>query len=350
MGIHNLYKILRKYSPNSFKTIPLNKYAYKKIAIDTNLYMYKYKVIFGEDDWLRAFTNLICCLRKNDIHPVFIMDSQAPIEKLEEQKNRRKERQKLKDKLKNIETDYEVYKETGNISDLLQEISSSDKKHPKLLIKNIFNENTILNKINTLKSQTISIDKEDFNTLHKLLKVMKIPSFDATTEAEATCSYLNINRKVSAVLTEDTDVLAYGAPKFLSGINTHNETMVEVKMENLLDDLNLTQKEFTDMCIMCGTDYNKNIPKVGPMKSYALITQHKTIEEIQRCTDLDISILKHIRSRELFSFCDNYFTKKIRYCKTPDINEINKFLLTHNCKLDMSYIKKSLSQKQIIFK
>ena len=213
MGINNLYKILRKYSPDSFKTIPINKYAFKKIAIDTNLYMYKYKVIFG-DVWLKAFTNLVCCLRKNDVHPVFIIDSIAPIEKLEEQQNRRKERQKLRDKLANIEKDYEIYKENGKVSELLQEISSSDKKHPKLLIKNFFNETTIINKINTLKNQTISIDKEDFNTLKKLLKVMKIPCFSATSEAEATCSYLNIKRKVSAVLTEDTDVFAYGTTTF----------------------------------------------------------------------------------------------------------------------------------------
>ncbi len=350
MGINNLYKILRKYSPNSFKTIPLKDYAYKKVAIDTNLYMYKYKVIFGEDDWLRAFTNLVCCLRKNDIHPIFIMDSQAPIEKLEEQQNRRKERQKLKDKLELIEQDYKIYLEKGEISDLLKEISSSDKKHPKLLIKNSFNETTIINKINTLKSQTISINKEDFEKLRSLLKVMEIPCFNATSEAEATCSYLNINNKVDAVLTEDTDVLAYGAPVFLSGINTHNETIVEVKIESLLENLNLNQKEFTDMCIMCGTDYNKNIPKVGPMKSHALITQYKSIEEIEKNTSHDISILKHIRSRELFSFSDNYFDKDIHYCPTPNIHNINKFLLINNCRIDMSYIAKCLNHTQIIFK
>lgn len=347
MGINNLYKILRKYSPNSFKTIPLKKYSYKKIAIDTNLYMYKYKIIFGEN-WLRAFTNLVCCLRKNDIHPIFIMDSKAPIEKLEEQQNRRKEREKLKTKLSLIEKDYDNYKTNGEITDLLRDICSSDKKHPKLLISKVFNETTIINKINTLKSQTVSVNKEDFNTLRQLLNVMKIPCFSATSEAEATCSYLNIKHKVSAVLTEDTDVLAYGAPKFLSGINTHNETFIEIKIKNLLEDLNMTQKQFTDMCIMCGTDYNKNIPKIGPMKSYALINEHKSIEEIENKTELDTSILKYVRSRELFSFCPKYFQKKIKYCSLPDINNINEFLLSHNCKIDMSYIEKSLF-KQIIF-
>lgn len=350
MGINNLYKILRKYSPDSFKTIPLNKYAFKKIAIDSNLYMYKYKVIFGED-WLKAFTNLVCCLRKNDIHPVFIMDSQAPIEKQEEQQHRRKERQKLKDKLLLIEKDYEEYKISSKVSTLLQEVSdNSNKKHPKLLIKNIFNESTIINRIKILKSQTISVSKEDFESLQKLLKVMKIPCRYATSEAEATCSYLNIQHKVSAVLTEDTDVLAYGAPKFLSSINTHNETCIEVKMKDLLTQLSMTQEEFTDMCIMCGTDYNKNIPRIGPMKSYDLICKHRSIENVEKFTNLDISILKHKRSRELFSFCEDYFTHKIKYCKQPNIDKINKFLLINNCKIDLKYIKDCLKHKQIILK
>jgi 5'-3' exonuclease len=349
MGIHNLNKILKKECGDMFETVSLKKYAYKKIAIDTSLYMYKYKVIFN-DGWLRAFTNLVCCLRKNDVHPIFIFDSKAPIEKLEEQQNRRKEREKLKTKLQNIEHDYQIYKDDGKVSELLQEISSSDKKHPQLLIKNIFNENSIINKINTLRNQTISIDKEDFTTLKKLLTVMKIPFYDATSEAEGTCSYLNIKNKVSAVLTEDTDVLAYGAPVFLSNLNTHNETFTQVKIKDLLNGLELTQPQFTDMCIMCGTDYNKNIPKVGPIKSYGLIYEHKTIENIEQNTKHDISILKHIRSRELFSFSNNYFTPKLKYCGIPNINQINKFLLKHNCKIDLSYITKCIGHKEIILK
>ena len=101
---------------------------------------------------------------------------------------------------------------------------------------------------------------------------------------------------------------------------------------------------------MCGTDYNKNIPKVGPMTSYSLISKHKSIEEIEKNTKLDISILKHIRSRELFSFSEKYFTKKIRYCGKANVNNINQFLLTHNCKINMAYVSKCLEDKQIILK
>jgi 5'-3' exonuclease len=350
MGINNLYKIIKKYSPESITKVNLNKFAYKKIGVDTNLYMYKYKVIFGEENWLRAFVNMICCFRKNEIHPIFIIDSKAPIEKQEEQKHRREQRQKLVEKLKLIENDYELYKRDGTITDTLKSICESDKKHPLLLItKNVFREDTIINKINTLKNQTISISKDDYDAAKKLFKVLHIPYFDATTEAEATCSYLNNIGKISAVLTEDTDVLAYGTNIFLNNINVHEETCMQINTKKLLKNLDMKQNEFTDMCIMCGTDYNKNIPKIGPIKSYNLIKEYKSIEEVEKNTKLDISILKHNRSRELFTFPEKYFEKKIYYCKPLDINEVQKFLFENNCRIDISYISDCFKPKELIF-
>ena len=85
MGIHNLNKLLKKECGDMFETVPLKKYAYKKIAIDTSLYMYKYKVIFS-DEWLRAFANLVWCLRKNDVHPLFLFDSKDQLKNLKNNK------------------------------------------------------------------------------------------------------------------------------------------------------------------------------------------------------------------------------------------------------------------------
>ena len=74
MGINNLNKILKRHAPECYVEVHLYKYAFERIAIDTSLFVYKYKTIFGEK-WLNAFINMICCLRKNEIHPIFIFDS-----------------------------------------------------------------------------------------------------------------------------------------------------------------------------------------------------------------------------------------------------------------------------------
>lgn len=354
MGINNLNKILKKYSPNCFKTIKLSSLFGKKIAIDTSLYMYKYKVIFGEVIWLRAFCNLICCMRKHNIHPIFIFDSQAPPEKLAEQQERRAQRQKLIDKLTQLEEDYKNYKDNGSITKNMLDICEGKGKQHRLLTKdlNIFREDIIINKIETLQKQTISINKEDFELVKKLFKVMKIPFYDAVSEAEALGAYLSREDKVEGVMTSDTDVLAYGTTNFFKDIDTSKETIVQINMENLLNELNMTQYQFRDMCIMCGTDYNKNIPKIGPIKSYTLMMEHKNIDEMQKQTQKDVSILKHHRVRELFTFDNDYFTRKIKCCGTVDINKLEKFLFKHNCNMHKDYLERCLNvkSKEIIFK
>ena len=60
-----------------------------------------------------------------------------------------------------------------------------------------------------------------------------------------------------------------------------------------------------NLCILCGTDYNKNIYKVGPKKAYDLLKKHESIDNFT----IDTSILNHIRVRELF--CPKYDTFNI---------------------------------------
>ena len=349
MGIKSLSKILKKYSPEVYREKSLQEYAGKKIGVDISLYMYKYKCIFGEA-WLNAFVNLICCLRKHNIHLLFIFDSKAPIEKREEQEERRRNRQKLVEKLQNIEKDYDIYKETGEISQLLNDLCINKDLPQRLLTKDIrvFREDTVISKINTLRTQTISIDKEDFKLARKLFRRMKVPYVDARSEAEATGAYLTKIGKLYGIMTADTDVLAYGATKFINSVNTNNNTCIEIDMQELLGRLEMTQYQFRDMCIMCGTDYNKNIPKIGPMKSYDLIKEYNNIDEIGNNTKLDISILKHERSRELFSFCENYFEKKVTFCGIPNINKLVEFLVINNCKVNREYLVECLENNNFM--
>lgn len=350
MGIHGLNKILRKYCNDLFHNIHLSEFRYQKVAIDTSLYMYKYKCILGED-WLNGFINLICSLRKNEVHPIFIYDSKAPPEKIKEQEDRRQQRQKIKDKLTQLENDWNDYVLTGNKSDVLIECCKEDnKKAPRLLSDVVvFKEEIILSKIDKLKLQTISITKEDFQLTKELFDILLIPYHQATTEAEATATYLCREGIVGAVLSEDTDVLAYGSPIFLTGINTHSETCTCLKMSEILERLDISHDQFRDMCIMCGTDYNKNIPRIGPQKSYTLIKTFQSIDGVNDNTILDVSILNHHRVRELFTFPNNYFSKTILYCGIPQYNKLQEFLFKNNLKIRPEYVERCFKPKPLTF-
>jgi 5'-3' exonuclease len=163
------------------------------------------------------------------------------------------------------------------------------------------------------------------------------------------CADLCKRGLVDAVLSEDTDVLAYGTPIFLSKINTSNGTCIRIKHPEMLAALKIDHKEFLDLCIMCGCDYNKNIPRVGPEKAYKYIQKYSSIEGIASNTSLDISILNHVRVRELFI---NYqqVTYKIRYCGTPNFKKLAEFIFKNNINCSIEGLKKSfVHQTTIVF-
>jgi hypothetical protein len=120
MGIANLNNFLRKHCPHVFKEIHLSEFAFKKLAIDTSLFLCKFKAIYQEK-WLSAFVRLVSCLRRNEIHCVFIYDFGSPPEKAEEKAERRRQQEKIKEKVALLQDACEKYESTGTIEPVLQE-------------------------------------------------------------------------------------------------------------------------------------------------------------------------------------------------------------------------------------
>jgi 5'-3' exonuclease len=335
MGIHNLNTLLRKKCPEIFKEVHLSNLAYSKVAIDISLFMFKYKTING-DNWLSGFLSLFECLRKNHIHPIFVYDSEAPPEKKEEQLRRRETRDIIRQKNEQIKKDFEEYKKNGSHSELLNEIVSK-KTDGKLLETSKSEYYKIVEaEIRKLEIQTISITKEDFDLTKQLFDVLGVSYISAPIggEAEKTCSELCINGVVDAVMSEDTDVMAYGTPLFLTKLNTFNSTCVAIEIKSIYRSLEIDYNQFRDICIMCGNDYNTNIPKVGPITSLNYIQECGSIENIETFKKIDISILKHIRSRELFSIenTSDEVKKEINFVrKNVNHDEISEFLKKNNC-------------------
>ena len=216
MGIKNLHKFLRKHCPEVYVKKHLSEYAFKKIAIDISVYLFMYKVIFG-DRWLDAFINLICCLRRNEIHCVFIYDGKSPPEKDIEKKRRRDTRGKQDEKNKLIEKAIEEYYKTGEIAQVLHEIKTSPKS--KRLLVNTFDIKACERYLKKKQAQVVNLKNEDFVNSKYLFSIMGIPYYVSESEGETMCAQLELNDKVYGVLSEDTDILAYGTGVFITKIN-----------------------------------------------------------------------------------------------------------------------------------
>lgn len=361
MGIKNLHRILEKYAPDCYTPKHLSEFQYKKIAIDISLYLYKYKAIAGPR-WLDSFVALINSLRKWNVHCIFIYDGQAPAEKLEEQKRRRDTRAKMGDKIAMMEAEIEQYERDGTIGDSLKEICYVQPV--SLFRKDVpprFDIQIAKDRVQKMTSQMISITAADLQLSKDLFDVLQIPYTQAPGEAENYAAHLCKYGFADAVLSEDTDVLAYGCPIFLTKIDTHEDTVVEINYAKILEQTGMTPSTFTDLCIMCECDYNSNIPLVGYEKSYALLKEYSTIENVienlrtvkkadkktPKYDDESFAVLKYERCREIFTTKPvNFYVK---YCGIPDLEKLREWMFCNNIHFSFERLKKSVQPRELVF-
>lgn len=347
MGIKNLSQHLRKNHPELFKPVHLSEYAFKKVAIDTSLYMHKFKYIY-QDKWLKGFLGLVSCLRKNEIHCVFIYDTSAPTEKEGERAERAKQREKTETDLFALKTALDKYLSTKEIDPALYDYKVIKPNRSLLVDTNdtgsveMIDMNAVETKINRLQSNILSIRPEDFQLTKDLFEILKIPYYNAPMEAETACSDLCKRGLVDAVLSEDSDVLAYGAPVFLTKIDTNNSICYKIEFEEVLSAMKLSKEAFLDFCIMCGCDYNKNIPKIGPGNAYKLMSLFGSIEALAEARkDLDVGILNHIRVRELFTEYTSIPVDYVPYCAQPDFEVLEQFFESQGIDINVNSVQKS---------
>lgn len=355
MGIKsNFLQFLKTKTPESFEIIHLSEYAFRKVAIDVSLYMHKFKAVNGES-WLISFINLVACLRKNEVHCVFIYDGQAPIEKKKEQDKRKNTKLGIVKQIKEIEDGILEYTNTGIANEALIQFNLKcqlKSRQPKRLISTNSEEiniKLIKEHLRLKKSQIISINSNDYELTRDLFEILEVPYFIASNEAEKMCSKLCIDGEVDAVLSEDTDTLAYGTPIFLSKIDISKSTCVRVNYKSLLENLEISPQQFLDFCILCGTDYNSNISGVGSVSSFKLIKKYESLENIGCNTEYDLSVLNYNRVRELFiEFSDSDKKTDVQYCGQPDFNILKNFLNSIELKINYDYLHKCFIREIII--
>jgi 5'-3' exonuclease len=361
MGIKNLSQFLKKRNIYEIADISILKYT--KVGIDVPMFLFKFKGVCdpSTDDWLGCFITFIAFLRKHDVHPIFIFEGRAPPEKIPAQEERREQRQKLVDKTEAIEIDLNNYTKNGTVTPLLlqtwEKIKFKNKKSllaKKTLTKTFIDIEAIKEEINRRKRYEINITTEDINNLKELLNLMGISWVQSIGEAETDCVSLFYDGIIDYIVSEDTDVLAYFCPnsekklKVIINFNMNDFTFVQISKQKVLDTLNLTSESFRDFCILCGTDYNKNIFRVGPETAYKFILDQYNIENIP----LDTSILNHVRVREIFKVKSNsQISEKVKWCRLPHSNftdDLAMFIFTHSLKnIDVNYVFKVMSETEV---
>lgn len=352
MGIKSLHSILKAWAPDAYRTVHLSQFAFQKIAVDVSLYIHSYTSVFG--NCRTALATLIACLRRNDIHPVFVFDGIPPKEKARTKEDRVQDKLKQVKRTKRLQKQLKLYEEEGEIGDeLMATVERLRKRVPNkrlLLVDEEYADNQrisgaelakIAENIEKRLLRETPITDKDFKFVEELCEAMGVLVIKATGEAEELCAKMCICGTVAAVLSEDTDILAQGSPVFLFGIDTGNDTCRMLQRADVLEDLQLDDQKFLDLCILCGTDYNDNIRGIGPTTAYGIVWEYGSIEGALESGYLkpeDVEILNYERSRELFLMDSSMGNIDVPFCSIPNINELKIFLFKHNVNLRESML------------
>ncbi|KAL3616962.1 hypothetical protein CASFOL_039356 [Castilleja foliolosa] len=120
--------------------------------------------------------------------------------------------------------------------------------------------------------------------LIQVLKKENVSYVVAPYEADAQMTFLALDKRVDAVITEDSDLIAFGCPriiykmdKFGQGVEFKNEMLKYNKELNLAE---FNQTMLLEMCILSGCDYLPSLPGMGLKKAHTLIKKFKNHENV----------------------------------------------------------------------
>ena len=333
MGIKGLTKLLTCYQ----RTHPYLKYRTKIIAIDVNILIYKFCDLYHNSIsfFLQCFVFKICSFLKFGIHPVFIFDGNAPVEKQEIIKKRFNTKRKYQEKL-------ELMQKNENTSSVT---------------------NTYMKR---LQRQAFMVTKEHRTSLIQLLECMNLSYFVAEGEAEVLCALLQKAGQIDYTLSEDTDTIAYGCTRTIRMFHNCERYLIETDINQFLKAKLLTRDQFLTACVLSGCDYLNKSSNVSLDQCITYVKKYHTLERSlkelkKKCFMHTLEEYKHIKNMYQFQTActtriiqqqkqnGNEISKKMTSVGKYIENDLKDHFIAHNISLTTAksllvYIKESMNE------
>ena len=123
------------------------------------------------------------------------------------------------------------------------------------------------------------------------LKKLGVQYVVAPYEADAQLAYLERQGIIQGILSEDSDLLVFGAKQLLTKLDQYGDC-IEINRANFtacreISLVGWSDAEFRRMAILSGCDYLASINGMGLKSAYRLVRKHKTIEQILRILSFD---------------------------------------------------------------
>jgi flap endonuclease-1 len=303
MTIKGLADFIKKAFPYARRRVPVEFFQNRRIAIDGHLLSYAYmSTAIGKEakkltnarkievnqklvttSWLGRWLNTITRLKEARLIPVVVFDGpDVPPEKTATRARRQAGKENVREEVEKLRLQ------------IAAEDLEVDMEARERLVK--------------LLARDIRVTAEQLANLRKILILAGVSVLQATGEGEALCASLVKDGDCYATFTQDSDMGAYLSPRVIISVDEPIFTcdgqrvqMCEViYYQQVMKQLKLNEVQFVDFCIMCGSDYNDNVPNIGPSKSYKLIQEYGTLDAIPP-EKYKKELLNYVRVREIFA-------------------------------------------------
>ncbi|TNV83986.1 hypothetical protein FGO68_gene12660 [Halteria grandinella] len=113
--------------------------------------------------------------------------------------------------------------------------------------------------------------QESVDDLKSLLRLCGIPFVQAPFEAESQCAFLEISGLVDGVVTEDSDVLLFGARKVYRNIFQHNRFIEKYDMRIIESEMGLDRDDLIKLALFMGSDYTMGVRGIAAVNATEII-------------------------------------------------------------------------------
>lgn len=238
MGIHGLLQFIKEAS----EPIHVRKYKGQVVAVDTYCWLHKGAIACAEklakgeptDRYVGFCMKFVNMLLSHGIKPILVFDGCTLPSKKEVERSRRERRQA------NLLKGKQLLRE-GKVSEARECFTRS---------------------VNITHAMA-----------HKVIKAARSQGVDclvAPYEADAQLAYLNKAGIVQAIITEDSDLLAFGCKKVILKMDQFGNGLeidqARLGMCRQLGDI-FTEEKFRYMCILSGCDYLSSLRGIGLAKA-----------------------------------------------------------------------------------
>ncbi|VDK41507.1 unnamed protein product [Taenia asiatica] len=274
MGVHGLWAILNPIQEH----VPLRSLGGQKLAIDLSGWVcgdicVNQRAQTGCRLYLRNLVFRLIALLREAILPVAVTDGVAPA-------------------VKAVVLEHRLVSRLGNPSGGVRPASLKRSQFSYISSKVLASEKDL--------KLIWTVYYSRFSQCSRLLKALGVPCIASPGEAEAMCSFLNMENAmralkclslhlqlVDACVTDDGDAFLYGATRVYRhfSLDARNASVKAYCSKQMESRLGLCQRSLVLLALVLGCDYwPSGVPGIGPITAYKLLTQMNIGEALRRLT------------------------------------------------------------------